>query len=840
MFRKNSLLVVSSLLCLGFAGQAALANTNTVVITIRQATEANSNARPVQAVNRSVVQSAARTSSSVQSTRTDSRSNVQPASAQTNAQTNNIQEFKLQPRVNLWGFTGDDTFTEGQILVPVYGDQSKALYVAVENYYSNDDDDRWMMAAGLGYRQIVSDRIWGAYALIDYLHTSENVFPVINPGVEMLGNAWDVSVNGYIPTSNRKKKGKEGWAGDDFGIYNYGRPTGHDFYDHRMQQYEEIGRGFDFQVARVIPRFEDAKLHLGTYYFDTPDGGSVKGVSSKLTYNLNKYSSLELKNTYDNVKHNQFLVGIRFVLGEYSKEEKKLYGMATRLLDPIEHALSSGGLAMVTKLVDKGEQKEHDNIWYFRHSPNGDKQEQEGSGTYEDPFIGFTSSNYGAIDPHIGIIDEDPLMYFAPGTYGFHDFHSREMDDRFNLPNGWGMYGRTDDYKAPATGDQRAVFYGGLDIDYSSGDGHKATTLDSINVKSFSDTIDTTGDYAALYVNNADNLILKNDKFESSGYGIWAENSTLNFNGGDNYVIGYEQGEIGSAVTFSYGIRAQFSTINFNSGNNVISSSDGVNTTSTGYGIAAKNSVINFNGGTNTVTGASAVDVNNVDNDSYGIRSENSTINFNGGTNTINASSVNTLDDYNFSIVAWGISAENSAINFNGGVNSINSTVQGENVTELPISAYGLSLYDTVVNFNGGINTISSAYHGSDEASVYGIYNSEKGDNNSSVNFKGGINTINANGGSKAYGIYSDGDNSSTLTVNFANSSDNKVTISASANDEQYGIYVKGANSYIQRNGTNLSDGTTLAEMQQYINFVGAGAGAAVDWDNHFILDWPQ
>jgi len=744
---------------------------------------------------------------------------------------NQLQPFQLQPRFTAWGLTGDSTLIEGQFMLPLplpnVNDQTRVLYLAMEGNYVNNDSS-WLAGAGVGYRQIVNDRIWGGYVLADYVSTPSNGFIVLNPGVEMLGNIWDLNVNGYVPLSNRTKKGELGWAGDDFGDYSYGRPTGHDYYDHYLQEYEEVGRGISFEVARVIPHVEGAKLHLGAYHFDLPDAGSINGLMASLTYILNQYSAVELRDYYDNIKHNQLLIGVRFTLGGYSKEEKQQYGIATRLLDPI--TTKSRMLSPTRRFVDYGEGKEHDKIWYFRQSSSSSNDPQQvGSGTYEDPFIGFTSPNYSAIDLHLGVIDAYPLMYFAPGAYNFNDFSSRTISDRFNLPNGWGMYGRTNDYTAPAIG---AVFYGGLDVNNLNG-GDAPTTLDSIDVKSFSNSVDTTGIYAALYANNTNNLILKNDEFESSGYGIWAVNSTVNFNGGDNYVIGYERGtQTGTGVTSSYGIFADSSTINFNSGNNTIVSSDGNHTTSTSYGIFAQHSsVINFNGGTNTVTGVSS-DINQNSNDSYGIWANSSNINFYGGTNTINASSINTLSLDTYSIISYGIMAFDNNINFNGGVNTVNSVAQGSS-SGGQISAYGIDLVNAVVNFNDGRNTLNSGYSGSSDAFVYTIYNDDYyGTNSSVVNFNGGINAINAAGGDKSYGIYSSATSGANpaLTVNFANSSQNKVTIDVSGSDEQDGIYVIGDGSHLQRNGQDLSPNTTLANMQEYIDFVGAGIGAAVHW----------
>lgn len=707
-----------------------------------------------------------------------------------------IQEFQLQPRLSLWGLTGNSTLAEGQFLVPLYGDRTRALYTIVEGNIVNNDSS-WLGGVGFGYRQVFSERIYGGYALADYIGTTQNGFVVINPGVEMLGNVWDINVNGYIPLDNRRKLGKEGWAGDDFGDYSHTRPTGHDFYDHRIQEYEEPGRGLDFEVARVIPHFEDAKLHVGAYHFDTSDFGSINGVEARLTYILNKYTGIELQESCDNVKHNQLLAGVRFTLGDYSKEEKKKFGIASRLLDPIEHNRINSGLLLV-KDIDQGERKEHDNVWYFKQlnkkGKNGSAKDtgpQQGSGTAEDPFIGFTPGNYGAINPNMGTIDKYPLMFFAPGSYNFGGFNTAP---RFDLPNGWGMYGKTADYKSPAMGDERATFTGGLDLKYNAGEGNAPTTLNSIRILNDQGaTSPSDHSSAALYVENAGNVILQNTDIQ-------------------NNVVAPSSPE--PTVMYVYGIYAKNSTINFESLNRATAGVNSVVVLSDqskddGRVVYATGSTINFDGGKNVITGMSKK--------GFAINADHSTVNFNGGENTI--AIAGTLTE------VFGIYASHSLINFNGGENAITGSIEHGN-------GYGIDAYYSTINFNGGRNVIAGVGAGDQFESSYGIQVS-----NSTINFNGGENTITgrATGDDNisAYGI-----SAYSSTINFANSSSQKVTIGAVGTTKQYGI-MANEDSHIQRYGRDLSNGTSLSDMQKYINFNGSGDGAAVQWDSHFILNWP-
>jgi hypothetical protein len=727
-------------------------------------------------------------------------------------QLDNLQEFRLQPRFNLWGFTGDSTLAEGQFLVPLYGDQTSALYAAAEgNFVKNDSS--WLAGGGLGYRQVVEERIWGGYVLGDYVSTPHNGFTIVNPGLEMLGNVWDVNINGYIPLDNRKKLGAAVWAGDDLGDYRYIRPTGHDYYDHKIQQYEEPARGFDFEVARVIPHFEKAKLHLGAYHFDTSDSGSTNGVETRLTYDVNKFIGVELEDTYDNASHNKFLAGIRFTFGGYSEEEKGEYGIATRLMDPIEHdevVLSSSGLVPVTTYTDQGEQKEHDNVWFFKQLSGGgqtagnvgDIGPQTGSGTAEDPFIGFTPGNYGAINPSAGGIDKHPLMYFAPGTYSFSGFSSRGVDDRFNLPNGWSMYGKTSDYKMPAMAGERAAFSGGLDLYYDVGAGTLPTTVDSIRViNTQGASVDGDFSNAALYVVNAGDVILKNVGIQNNvntgasrsfAYGICANNSILNFEklndttDGTSTVIGE-----GTNAIFAegFGVYAINSTVNFQGGANSIEGVGG----SYGFGIYANASNITFNGSGNTILGTGVA----IDGSGVGIFANVSTVTFGGSAkNTIQGLGNN----YGF-----GITADYSTINFEGSANTIKGL--GNNY------GFGIIANVSTINF---VAESADLIEGQG-AVFYGIRAA-----GSTINF-GAKTRVQINVQGDGFGIIA-----TDSTINFG--AETRLKIQVLGGGYVDGIYASNSSIIKDEFGGLMTTG----KITDYVDFYGeGGSGYKYFWDGH-------
>jgi hypothetical protein len=529
-----------------------------------------------------------------------------------------FEEFKLEPRVSLWGFTGDFTRGEGQALLPLYGNQARAFFGILDGNISANDSD-WLAGLGLGYRQVVKDYIVGIYAIAGCLNSlNNNTFWVANPGVEVLGQKWDFNATGYVPIIHKEIILVNGTSASDLGIFNFTKFAGHDQFDHKMeiQNGEETARGFDAEIGRVIPHFEQAKLYLGGYHFDSNHGGSTNGVEARLLWELNKYAALEAKDYYDNKNHNAFLIGIRLTLGGLNAKQKETFGISSRLMDPIEHDLvisSSGNTPVITKVqktTDFGEILINDNIWFFVPASGSASNATmlnavAGDGTFEHPFIDLTPDNFNAINPNIGVMNKNPLLYFAPGGYNFASFTGlNSVAGRFILPSGWGMFGRTFDYKEPS---KTATFSGGLDIGPDSG---FPTVLNSVIISQIN--VDPSFISNVMDAENAGTIVLQNSDLLGSidvssaavplGAGVLLNNSTLNFeqlagaNGENNISISLQGGP--SDASFCIGIFAANSNVNFNSGINNITAIAGPASANIAAGIFADVATrVNFNEG---------------------------------------------------------------------------------------------------------------------------------------------------------------------------------------------------------------------------------------------------
>lgn len=416
----------------------------------------------------------------------------------------------LNPQATFWGFTGDNTLGIAQSIFPLLQKNAQNFYTIGEIY--DAEGGNLIAGAGFGYRTLSNNnsRILGGYFIGDYNKNSNRNFWVLNPGIESLGELWDFRVNGYVPLGDRTKK-----IGEDFysniGNYDYVRFQGHSEYDARYEEIDQSGYGADFEIGRAIPKIYDLKIYAGGYLFGKYDGSQnyIEGVDARINIPLGEHFAAEVRDSYDNNLHNTFLIGLKVRLGNFSKNEEHHYGITTRLMDPIEHnspavlsanfsnAITKKTFAFVNSSATNspfpGTDLVFDHIWYFRSLNSLD--DTIGDGTYEHPYIGIDATKIVHIlcNPKgQGLV----WLYFAPGYYDFKGF----TNNRMSIPEDFSMFGRTSDYQSAANGDERAAFWGGINI-ISGGN-----TFDSIRLLN-----DGTQSYGiGALGNNVDDLIFNN------------------------------------------------------------------------------------------------------------------------------------------------------------------------------------------------------------------------------------------------------------------------------------------------------------------------------------------
>ncbi|MFA6409838.1 MAG: hypothetical protein WCW01_06665 [Gammaproteobacteria bacterium] len=333
-----------------------------------------------------------------------------------------LQIMRLQPIGTLEALAGKGEVVQGQLLLPLVGNAEHIWFADMEGRFGTSKNDS-MLGVAAGYRKLVNDRVLGGYLEVNYNHLHSGLHTwFVNPGLESLGTVWDFRVNGYLPVTcaNRNTTtSTTDWA-PEFDNYDHIRFAGHTMYDHMESDIyktdEQMGRGLDAEVGRTVPGVKGLKLYLGGYHFDTKSLGSVNGAAARVTYELNDYVSLEGKYNYDNAKRNVALFGFKFTFNGPTTKEKDVLGISARLLDNIEHNISTIGNGTATPVkaqdshyytVNPTEQVQYNNVWFV--NPNA---AAGGDGTYEHPLSEFDVNVLEQIEQTV-----DPVILLAPGTY---------------------------------------------------------------------------------------------------------------------------------------------------------------------------------------------------------------------------------------------------------------------------------------------------------------------------------------------------------------------------------------------------------------------------------------
>lgn len=385
----------------------------------------------------------------------------------------NIPDFKLTPQATIWGFVGDDKLGMAQGMIPVLKNEDHNLFVMAEG--AGNIDSAWFLGGGLGYRFLTNNdsRVFGAYVIGDYNTTERsNSFWVINPGLESLGDLWDFRANGYIPVGSKTKVEKEGEF-HDIGIYDYvvPDPVNHILYDARYREIDQTAYGLDVEIGRTIPQLHGLEIFGGGYTFGKFDGDQkyIVGADARINLPIDDHCSLELRDSYNNDQHNSFIIGLKIRLGNFNKTEIKRYGIATRLMDPIEHdipTLNNAAFA-ISPVVQQITKPDEPRVPWLTHAWFPEAAPGQGSGTSSDPYTYF---NQALIES----IKSSPFgqgyanLIFTPGIYLLNTATSPLARDaspgRILLPANYSILGFNSTYTRPAQGAERPVFFGGVDI----------------------------------------------------------------------------------------------------------------------------------------------------------------------------------------------------------------------------------------------------------------------------------------------------------------------------------------------------------------------------------------
>lgn len=383
------------------------------------------------------------------------------------------QSLPLPARITGWGYLGDEAMINGDGMLPFYGNQNQIFYVDVQAKTAFDSD--WLGSVGLGGRSVYNDNaILGAYVFVDRnVSLQDNEFWFVSPGIEALGTLFDFRANAYIPTSSKRQYGSTDWA-DNFGVDDFVTFQGHNQFDIMMTQDEEVGWGADAEVGMRVPGLRGTRAYVGGYHFNFQDASDINGVAGRIELPVNRYLGFTARDSYDNIQHNTFLVGIKLTIGGVNTQPRDEHQpIQQRLLDPIERNLATLGQGVgepvqdVLTPVSNGPaptpELERSNIWFFSPTATGTFDGSLAACTIENPCINtdFTQATINGINTLVAsssnidttMNSTSPSFYLAPGTYS-----SLNGEDPLEFTNDW-LFGRSENF---ASAQQSALLVGGM------------------------------------------------------------------------------------------------------------------------------------------------------------------------------------------------------------------------------------------------------------------------------------------------------------------------------------------------------------------------------------------
>ncbi len=178
------------------------------------------------------------------------------------------------------------------------------------------DDGRFASNIGLGLRKIMKSRVWGMNAYYDYRHAKHQSFNQVGLGLESLGEKWDAFINGYIPVGSLKSP-------------PYSPKFSHFEGNHLIlsQKYEFAMYGVHGEAGYHIQPNRNTYLYFGAgpYYFQGPIGKSACGAMVRISAQIYRMVSFEIRESYDSLFHNHFQgqVGLSWAFGPKAVVKRK-------------------------------------------------------------------------------------------------------------------------------------------------------------------------------------------------------------------------------------------------------------------------------------------------------------------------------------------------------------------------------------------------------------------------------------------------------------------------------------------------------------------------------------
>ena len=373
--------------------------------------------------------------------------------------------FSLPPRLSVNAYSSDYTVGEADLMLPMAGDRLHNFYLDPNIAYGTDNQG--YADLGLGYRWIKNEAaILGFYLFGGYTRIDNNArLWVANPGIEALGSRWDAHLNGYITMGDRNQT-----LGNVQRFYF----TGHSEFTDLIQLSQYAGNGADIKLGYQLFPQSSLKGYVGSYFFNPSQTSNIWGGAAGLEYWMDSNVKVFASYTYDNLRHSTGAFGLGIEFGG-THTERITPTLEERITDPVERYLAELGRGSAipsrlnTQPIPGSSQLLFNNIAFFSQTGgpnNGGIGLTLANCTFENPCgpSDFTQIGVNTLNSLL----PNTAIFFNAGTYPASNSSSALI-----LNNGQGVFGRTANYSAPASGAARPTFNGAFTLIANN-------TLDSI------------------------------------------------------------------------------------------------------------------------------------------------------------------------------------------------------------------------------------------------------------------------------------------------------------------------------------------------------------------------
>lgn len=210
---------------------------------------------------------------------------------------------------------------EADVLVPLAGSNSHLIYTDFQAYQYGDQHRT--VGAGVGYRQIWGDAIYGTYGFYDWQRSeNKNEYRRINVGFERLTETWDVRANYSFQVGSEKS------IVIDQGL-TASTVSGNDISNRHDYDREEVYDGGSVEVGRTLGS-QALRAYVGGYAY----GPDIRGASARVEYQLNDRITLTANGQHDDARGWLGTAGVQYWIGKTGNSAKH-FSLSNRLRDKV-------------------------------------------------------------------------------------------------------------------------------------------------------------------------------------------------------------------------------------------------------------------------------------------------------------------------------------------------------------------------------------------------------------------------------------------------------------------------------------------------------------------------